>query len=397
MTDPVAITGVGHSRVLRRPDEPLGRLTLDACRAALDDAGLPPERIDGVACAPRQPVSGRADTHDGLDHVTADFVARGLGLRTTWRENVGGSLLGSLVAAVHAVGAGRCEAVLVCRSLHGPRGRYGYTTTKGATGPAQFEAPYGVFVPAVWAQIWQRYRDLYGVGTRAEMAELVVQSRANGLLWEHGYWTSRGAPPLTVDEYLAGRMVSTPLCLHDCDVPVHGAAAFVVGRPDADAPHPPAYVLGLAPPVHADGNVLRPWPLEQEQAGGREVAARLWADSGLGPGDVDVANLYDGFSIIAILWLEAFGFCGPGEGFAFVQDGRTALGGGLPLNTSGGNLGAGRMHGIPHLMDAVLQVTGRAGPRQVRDAATALVALGPQSGGGAVLLGASPHQRSRPN
>jgi acetyl-CoA acetyltransferase len=385
------ISGVGHSRVLRRAEVPLAQLAAEACRAAIADTGLDPSEIDGVACAPRQPVAGKLLAYDGIDFVSSDYVARMLGLRTSWIEDVTGFLINSLVAAVSAVAAGLCSHVLVCRSLHGSTGRYGHSDVSDAEGQAQFSAPYGVFVPGIWAQQWQRYRELYRAGSREQMAALVVQARQNGLLWEHGYWTQHKPEPLTREQYLAGGLVSTPLNIYDCDIPVHGAGAFVVSRPDSagSLARLPAYIRGIAPPRFAEGRTKSPWPFEQEQESGRDVAGRLWRDCGLGPADVSLANLYDGFSFIAVLWLEAFGFCGPGEGFDFLQDGRIALDGVLPLNTSGGNLGAGRMHGVPHLMDAVLQVTGRAGPRQVRGASLALVTIGQQSGGGAVLLGAA--------
>lgn len=386
------ISGVGHSRVLRRAEVPLGLLALDACRAAIADAGLRAADIDGVTCAPRQPVAGETAGYDGADYVSADFLAGALGLRTSWTENTGGFLINSLVAAVCAVGAGLCSHVLVCRSLRGPAGGYGHSDAADAAGEAQFTAPYGIFVPGTWAQQWQRYRELYHAGSREQMAPLVVQARRNGLLWEHGYWTQHKPEPLTREQYLAGRLVSTPLNIYDCDIPVHGAGAFIVSRPDraGSLARPPAYVRGIAPSRVAEGRTKGPWPLEQEQESGRDVAARLWRDSGLAPADVSLANLYDGFSFIAVQWLETLGFCGAGEGFDFIAGGRIALDGALPLNTSGGNLGAGRMHGVPHLMDAVLQVTGRSGPRQVAGASLAVVSIGQQTGGGAVLLGATP-------
>jgi acetyl-CoA acetyltransferase len=386
----VAIVGVGHSPVFRRAEQPLGRLAVDACRLAIADAGLTAREIDGVVCAPRQPGAAGLAGYDGEQYVSADHLVRTLGCTDAWSEHVTGSLGASMVAAIDAVASGRCRAVLVCRSLYGPPGAYMLSTGDAVSGPAQYDAPYGVAVPAVWARMWHRYRDLYGGGTREEMATLVVQERANGLRWEHGYWTQHGGRPLSVADYLDSRTVSTPMCIHDCDLPVHGAAAFVVTSAEraADAARPAAFVRAVAPPVVADGNALRPWPLEQEQELGRTLAQRLWRASGVSTTDIDLANLYDGFSIIAILWLEAFGFCAAGEGFAFVQDGRIAPDGDLPLNTSGGSLGAGRMHGVPHLMDSVLQVTGRAGPRQIADARLALVVLGQQSAGTALLLSA---------
>jgi acetyl-CoA acetyltransferase len=297
-----------------------------------------------------------------------------------------------VVGAVAAVGSGLCRHVLVCRALNGPTGRYGYSNVTQVGGPAQFDAPYGVTPPTTWAQMWTRYQQLYRTGTREQMATLVVQERHNGLLWPHGYWAAHKPVPLDVAGYLDARMVSTPLAVFDCDIPVHGAGAFVVSAADAAADAPQAaWLRALAPAGYANGNALRPWHLEQERASGENVAGRLWRRSGLTPADIDLANIYDGFSIIAMLWLECLGFCGPGEAFGFVQNGRIGLDGELPVNTAGGNLGAGRMHGIPQLMDAVLQVTGRSGPRQVAGAELALVSIGQQSGGGALILGSDPY------
>jgi acetyl-CoA acetyltransferase len=119
----------------------------------------------------------------------------------------------------------------------------------------------------------------------------------------------------------------------------------------------------------------------------RDIGNRLWADSGCGPADMRLANLYDGFSIMTILWMEAFGLCGEGEGFDFIQEGRIAPTGQLPINPSGGNLGSGRMHGVNHLMDGMLQVSGRSGARQVAEADMAVVALGMGWAAGALVLG----------
>jgi acetyl-CoA acetyltransferase len=124
----------------------------------------------------------------------------------------------------------------------------------------------------------------------------------------------------------------------------------------------------------------------REREGGARVALELWRDTGLRQADVSVANLYDGFSIITMLWLEALGFCDPGEAFEFIQDGRIALDGKLPLNPCGGSLGAGRMHGAAHLVDSIQQVQGRAGQRQVPGAQVALTSIGPASVGACIMF-----------
>jgi acetyl-CoA acetyltransferase len=183
--------------------------------------------------------------------------------------------------------------------------------------------------------------------------------------------------PITLDEYLAARMISTPLCLYDCDVPMDGSTAVVVSAVDAarDAPNP---AVGIG----AVGVALRSRPgwdqwESLEAVAGRDAADQLWSRTDLTPADVDVAELYDGFSILVLLWLEALGFCPPGESGAFVEGGdRIGLGGELPMNTHGGQLSAGRMHGFGLLHEACVQLRGAAEERQVDDAEVALVSNG---------------------
>lgn len=390
-----AIVGVGQSAVLRHDDIPLGVLALDACRAAITDAGLADADVDGIACIPRQPFDSEGAQLDGQHFVSTHLMLRLLGLPSArWGANVDIMLGHSLAEAINAVEAGACRHALVFRALHSPRGGYGHVAGTGARGAAQFTAPYGRFPPADFAQLWSRYQDLHGTGAREEMAPLVVQARANGLRWSDGYWARRGAGPLTVEEYLEARLVSSPLSLFDCDIPVQAASAFVVTTAEraAELGRPAAHVRGVAAPYFADhGSVVpRGHTLEHHRACGRTIAAQLWADADLGPGDVQAANLYDGFSIIPILWLEALGFCAEGEGFAFVQDGRTAPDGALPLNTAGGNLGGGRLHGTNQVLESVLQVTGRAGERQLPHVEAVVATVGPPARGAALVLTRDP-------
>lgn len=383
-----AIVGVGHSAVHRYDDVALGSLAVEACQRALADAGLGPADIDGIAAVPAAPFNSERLAFDGTNFVTANLVIRALGLRPSWGENVHGVVSNALVEAINAVQSGSCDTALVFRALPSPRGSYGHTSEKLAHGPAQFELPYGSFYPVTWAQMWHRYQAKYGSGSREQMATLVLQERANGLLWEHGYWSQHNPAPLSLEEYLSGRVVSSPLSIYDCDIPVHGCGAFVVTTTERarDRPHRQAYVRGLSAPLFASSAAVQPITLEGELDKGRMVARSLWERSGFTPDEMDLANVYDGFSIIAMIWLEALGFCGEGEAFDFIQGGRIALDGKLPLNTSGGNLGAGRMHGVPHLMDSILQVTGRSGPRQVTNANYALAAVGPQTHGPAIIF-----------
>ncbi|MFJ8819583.1 thiolase family protein [Amycolatopsis thermoflava] len=389
-----AVVGVGHSEVTRYAERPLGAMALDACRLAIADAGLDPADIDGITSASMQPFgagTGPAE-RDGIDTVSTDFVVRGLGLEPVFGGPVAGMLGQSLADAVRGIRAGATRYCLVFRALHNPRGTYGLLDGDRIPGRPQYTVPYGQFVPGMFAQLWQRYQARYKTGSREQMATFVLQARENGLRWEHGYWTAKNAGPLTEEEYLTSPIVSSPLSVLDCDLPVQGAAAFVLaeGSRAADLPHPPAYVTGVSSPYHPSSWQVVDFTLDFQQRWGAVAARELWRDAGACPGEVDVANLYDGFSVLTMLWLEALGLAGEGEAFDFVQDGRIAPGGALPLNTAGGSLGAGRMHGVPQFMDSVLQVMGRSGPRQVPGARTALASIGPLSWGSAFLLRPEP-------
>ena len=377
----VAVVGLGHSKVYRRDDVPLGRLAVDACSNAIEDAGLKPSDIDGVACVPDQPFEGSGNV-EGLDLVTPTFIIRALGLDVSWVETVRGLVGNSLIEAINSVGAGSCDYALVFRALHNPKGRYGATNPTGAGGPGQFSSPYGVYAPAQFAHLQQRYMDKYGA-TREQMATFVVNNRKNANIWEHGYWNQL-QQELTLEDYLESRMISAPMCIHDCDIPVQGCGAFVITTAERarDLKHPPAYILGTSAP-HPMGGIRRV-TLEDNIAAGAQVGQHLWKSAGIGPEDADVVNVYDGFSIITPLWLEGMGFCREGEAFSYIATPP------LPLNTSSGNLGTGRMHGVPHFMDSAFQVMGRSGPRQVKDAEIAVAAVGPLPGGAAIVFSKAP-------
>lgn len=388
-----AIVGMGHSKVYRHDDVSLGLLAIDACRQAIEDAGLTPGDIDGVCVDPSQPFDGLGAIMDGRNHVSPGYMVKALGLEVSWQDAVRGSTAGVIRYAVDAVSSGSCSTVLAFRPLHSPKGRYGQTNPTTAGGPGQFLAPYGVYAPAMFAHLWERYIHKYGT-TREQMAPFIVNNRKNALMWEHGYWYQHRPEPLTEEDYLAARMISSPLSLFDCDIPVQGCGAFVITSAERarDLPHKPAYVRGIAGSGFVGngfGDVV--YPLESTMEAGFLIAKHLWQSTGVGPADVDVLNVYDGFSVFVPLYLEALGFCPQGEAFPFMTPENIGINGKLPLNTSSGNLGAGRMHGVPHIMDAALQIMGRSGPRQVKDAHISLAAItGSLTGASGFVFSSSP-------
>jgi acetyl-CoA acetyltransferase len=244
-------------------------------------------------------------------------------------------------------------------------------------------APFGAPSAANWlALVAQAHFDRYGT-TRDQLGWIpIVERRHAGLNPKAVY-----REPLTMEEYLGARMISTPFGLYDCDVPVDGATAVILSHRSSAADRP-------APAVHLEAvgcGLRRPFGWDQgadlTTMANADAAAMLWSRTELRPADVDVALLYDGFSFLALSWLEALGFCAPGEGGPFVAGGaRIGLEGEIPLNTQGGQLSGGRLHGFGHLHEAVLQLRHGAGPRQVAGAEAALAAAGGGPLAGCLLL-----------
>ena len=364
-----AIVGVGYSELSRRPQKPLGSLTLDACRAALNDAGVQAEQIDGLATYPEAPFHG-AGTIDGENIVSVEYIINHLPLAPDirWYAQIETGMIASpIIEGVNALLAAACDYVLVWRALHNPRGRYGAWSGNKAAGDAQFMAPYGCTSIFQWhAMAWQRYMHRYGA-TREHLATFVTNSRRNANLNPRAYFYTT---PMTRKDYFSARWIAEPVCLFDCDIPVEGCVAIILttAKRAHDLRNPPAYIAGYGQNT-SRRRALFHYSLDNYMESGHSLASKLWASSGLGPQDMSAAELYDGFSPSTLYWLEAAGFCPEGEAYAFIQDGRIALEGELPVNTFGGSLSEGRLHGMGHIAEAVMQVTDRANERQVPNAA----------------------------
>jgi acetyl-CoA acetyltransferase len=222
--------------------------------------------------------------------------------------------------------------------------------------------PFRSYSAANWIGMFaQCHFHQYGT-TREQLGWIAVNARRNAALNERAVYRD----PISIDDYLEARMISEPLGLYDCDVPCDGATAIIISRRER-TPHlrqPPVLVEAL-------GTAIRErWQWEQSEDlarfHARYAAEHLWSRTDLGPGDVQLAELYDGFSILCLGWLEEMGFCGLGEGGVFVDGGkRIARDGELPLNTDGGQLSGGRLHGYGFLHEACVQLRGEGGERQV--------------------------------
>lgn len=381
--DRAVISGAGASRIGRRLGVAPLSLTVDACRAAVADAGLGFDEIDGLATYPG------AGAYGGMAEGGVAALESALGLCPVW-HNGGGETFGpggSVIAAMLAVAGGLARHVLCFRtvweSTYADLVRRGRLAAPRPPGPDGWFKPFGAVSPAVMlAMTAQRHMHRYGT-TRETLGWIALNQRANAALHPDAVYRE----PLTMDDYLSARPISTPLGLYDCDVPCDGAVAVVVSAAETAED-----LRGRAIRVEAVGTRIverLEWDqstlTHEPQVLGQ--AAHLWTRTDLTPADVDLALLYDGFTINCLSWIEALGFCGIGEAKDFLDGGKNiARDGLLPLNTHGGQLSHGRTHGMGLLHEAVVQLRGEAGARQVAGARTAVVSSGGLTPSGALLL-----------
>jgi acetyl-CoA acetyltransferase len=387
-----AISGIGQSDVGRRLGRDPLELTLDACYAAIADAGLTPADIDGLSTYPGAMAVPRgftgASAYEVIDAMRLEVGWYGSGVETSGQ-------LGSVMNACMAVAAGMANHVLCFRSVwegsaqgSGGRSSIGPGRDRGGTIYAgsfeQWSLPFGSAAAPVWVALFaQAHMERYGVTTE-QLAQIALNGRRNAARNPKAIYRD----PMTLDDYLNSRMISTPLRLFDCDVPCDGATAVIVSRRALadDMAQPPVYIEAMGAALHDRTN----WDQLKDltETVGAAAATQMWRRTSLTPADVDIAELYDGFSYLTMLWLEALQLCGFGESGAFVEGGtRIALDGSLPLNTSGGQLSAGRLHGYGFLHEACVQLRGEGGDRQVaRRPQVAVVAAGGGNTCGCLLV-----------
>ncbi len=390
----VVIAGYAHSQVERHSDQQLGSMAVDTARRAIADAGL--DAVDGFVTGALFPTSGSHAAEDGISLVTANWLAEHLGINPRYAAGFQGfgQIPGSVTMAVNAVASGAADYVLLHRALHNPKGKYHENTMRDARGSQQWTVPQGYFGPlAMIALPYQEYIQRYGA-TREAMAQVLVEARKNGarLPWSHWY-----GQPLTAEEYLAAPFISDPICRYDCDIPVDGVAAFVFTTAERakDLPNQPVYVSGFGMGAPVTRRTPVHWPLDDIMGVGEETARRLWESSGIGPGDVDLPQVYDGFSPFVYFWLECLGLCPRGEAHRFVLDGQidSDRPGAIPALSSGGALGNGRMHGVPQMLECYLQLSGRAGERQRQGVNVGVACHSSPHFGGAVVYTNTPTRR----
>jgi acetyl-CoA acetyltransferase/uncharacterized OB-fold protein len=379
----VVLSGVGRSAMGRRlMVDPLA-LTVDACLAAVADAGLTLDDIDGLSTYPGAAPMGMSE-----GGVTA--VEEALRLKPTW-INGGGEIPGpggSVIAAMLAVASGLCRHVLCFRtvweSTYATLGLRGGGGGRRVSGPLQeWRAPFGAMSAANWiAMNANQYLHRYGA-TREMLGWIALNGRANAGRNPAAIYRD----PMTMDDYLSARPITTPFGLYDCDVPCDASIAVIVSDASvaADLPRPAIKVEAVGTQITERLSWDQDTLTHEPQVLGQ--SAHLWTRTDMRPSDVDVALIYDGFTFNAISWIEALGFCGIGEASDWLDGGkRIALDGDLPVNPHGGQLSEGRTHGFGFIYEAMEQLRGDAGDRQVASAQTAVVTSGGGTPSGVLLL-----------
>ena len=377
LMDRTAVVGIGQTRFAKHLDEPEKTLACRAVLAALDDAGIDPGEVDALA----------SFTMEETDEVE---LAKSIGagdITFFSRTGFGGG--GSCATVAHlamAVASGQANVGVAWRARKRGSGVRPWTNTSvQLPTPAQWTRPFGLLRPAdEIGMLARRYMHEYGA-TRDHLfnVALACRNRANqnpaAVMYER---------PLTREMYMDARWISEPLCLYDNCLETDGALACVVVSADRarDCRQKPVYIHSAAQGLPAQHHGMVNYWNDDPLTGPAWAAARhLWKNSDLGPEDVDVAQIYDAFTPLIPLSLEGYGFCGRGEGAAFTEGGALELGGRLPINTGGGGLSEGYVHGFNLINEGVKQLRGTS-TSQVPDAATCLVTAGEGVPTSALLL-----------
>jgi acetyl-CoA acetyltransferase/uncharacterized OB-fold protein len=389
--DRVAITGIGASQIGRRLMRAPLSLTVEAIKAAVADAGLELDDIDGLSTWPG------STSAIGIAEGGITALEDALGMRPTWYN--GGSETfgpaGSVIAAMLAVAGGLARHVVCFRTVwqatFAAQQRAKASTganpygMPGGQGPVPgYLGPYGMGSAAIPLAIRASHHfTRYGT-TRETLGWMAITQRANAALNPKAIYRD----PLSMDEYLSARLISTPFGLYDCDVPVDGCIAVIVSALETapDLRQPPVLVEAVG--TQMTERITWDQATMTHEPHTLGPSAHLWTRTSLGPDDVDVALLYDGFSFNCLSWLEALGFCKIGEAKDFLDGGRNIAreGGVVALNPHGGQLSAGRTHGMGFVYEAIVQLRGQAGERQVPDARVAVATSGGLTPAGVILF-----------
>jgi acetyl-CoA acetyltransferase len=382
----VAFVGAADTKVGKLPDTSPIQLCVIAAKRALEDAGIKKDEVDGfITCR------SVVDPYHHYSGLLCEYMQIFPKFCMTLTAG-GGATINALHHAASAIVNGICSTVLI--TLGEPQlsglSRDKAVETMGTAGRhPEFERPYGPIVPAFFALIANAHAHAYGT-TMEQRAAVAVACRKHASLNPNAYMRK----PITINDVLNSRMIASPLHLLDCSLVIDGGAALVMTSAERarDLKQKPVYLLGSGE-GHTHELISQARSLTTSSA--KESGERAYAMAGLGPKDVDVAELYDAFTPVIPILLEDLGFCAKGEGGPFVEGGRIEVGGELPVNTNGGLLSychCGSPGSMFLVTEAVRQLRGECGPRQVKDAKVALVhgQGGFMSTHGTMILGKEP-------
>jgi len=355
--DQACIVGIGHTEYSKDSGRSEMKLACEAIAAAIADAGLSPEDVDGIT----------KYTMDNNDPVE---IARNLRIpRLRFFAEVayggGGGPLGTILLAAMAVATGQAKAVVAFRAMNERSGRgtarFGQAATgAGAAGTSSYLSPYGLFSPAQMVALGaRRHMHLYGTES-VHFGEIALACRHHANFNPDAVMYGR---PMTIDDHQNSRMIADPLRLLDCCLETDGGAAVIVTRPDLarDLRQPPVTIASGGVGGGGWNHRFMVRNIESKETEATVIARHLFADAGITHADIDVLFVYDHFTPLVLMAIEEYGFCARGEGKDFVSGGRLRWpDGDLPLNTSGGNLSEGYLHGMQNTIEAVRQLRGTA-------------------------------------
>ena len=375
MHDPIelrgqyAIAGIGMTDISKDSRRTEMMLACQAIEKAVEDAGIERHEVDGMV------------TWDWEKNTLWD-VAKNCGFKKVryfgQTAHGGGAGCGAVAHAVQAIATGMAQCVVIWRAING---RSGARMADGmglaaAAGEYQFKFPFGLLIPpSMMAIRTRRYMHTYGITTEQLGAVAVAcrkhaQTNPNALMY---------GKPITLADYAQSRMISDPLRLLDCTLECDAGGAIIVtsAARAKDLKQKPIYIMAAAQGLDNSGDVMSNYTNDMISSLDSEIVAKqIFPMAGVGPKDIDVAQFYDAYTPLIPMQLETFGFCKAGEGGAFCENGNIELGGALPVNTSGGNLSEGYIHGMTHIVEGVRQMRGTS-LAQVPDAETCLVTSAP--------------------
>ncbi len=413
----VAAVGIGHSPTARRwderPETSVGALSIQALRAAMEDAGVTPDQVDGLVVVPDTTTGAywpagksvpedflamfksTADPLDGIAKLSAEWLMNNMPELTNLKTvmHAGTCTSHALVVAAQAVASGLTHTCLVVKGWHNYAGRYyqgGANAEPAVSGPTKWSAPWGG--PACYgtAQQFQRYMTKYNKN-HDMVAPFVINSRRNGLLFPEGYWAQHRPEPLTAEDYINARWIAKPANLYDNDIPIMAAGAylFTTAERAKDMKQKPVYVLNHASDRTRARSIAL--TLEEVEMATASTGRKLYDGAGITASDLSFENMYDGFGLFHIFHIEGLGYAGikRGEALDFFQD-DISIEGPHPVSPSGGNIGSGRTRFWLHT-DTIQQLQGRAGARQITRKAEVAISGGPTpTGGNFIVWSATP-------